>query len=164
MKAFHSSCTRQVTTIYFVKIHFLHKKCMWSHSVCLSWVLDFSPSVFFIGFIPLTVVAEPQHFFSVTSDFLVFPSATKFKENFHTFFKGIGNSLTHNPNLVILIFPLFPGVCSFPLLSIFFPLYPLSPLPVIRWGVVHWTDSRFPGKRFCDLQEHGGSHYNENRN
>lgn len=97
---------------------------MWSHSVCLSWVLDFSPSVFFKGFIPLTHVAEPQHFFPVTSDFLVFPSATKFKENFHTFFKGIGNSQTHNPNIVILIFPFFPGVCSFPLLSIFFHCIP----------------------------------------
>lgn len=94
---------------------------MWSNSVCLSWVLDFSANVFFIGFIPLTHVAEPQHFLPVTSDFLVFPSDTKFKEHFHTFFKGIGNSQAHNPNIVILIFPLFPGVCSFPLLSTFSP-------------------------------------------
>lgn len=38
------------------------------------------------------------------------------------------------------------------------------PLPLIRWGVVHWTDGRFPGEGLSDLQEHGESLHHEDRN
>lgn len=42
--------------------------------------------------------------------------------------------------------------------------FPSILLPPIRWGVVHWTDGRFPGEGLGDLQEHGESLHHEDGN